>query len=143
LLRDSFTEMGKKSRLKRQRRQDDRASLHDDPELKAALKDQIRSFREKFGRNPGPDDPLFFDPDSDTPQPLTSEDIDEISRKFARVMADVGVDPALIYAAQKTGRFTPPSEAAYDRWSPEEKAEWQAAIDEYHAIAMRSGKRPQ
>jgi hypothetical protein len=38
-------------------------------ELADALRDQRERFREKFGRDPEPDDPLFFDPDADEPLP--------------------------------------------------------------------------
>jgi hypothetical protein len=36
-------------------------------ELHAALDDQLKLFKEKFGREPGPNDPVFFDPNADTP----------------------------------------------------------------------------
>ena len=41
-----------------------------DPELTRAMKNQLRAFKKKFGREPGPNDPVFFDPDADTPQPI-------------------------------------------------------------------------
>jgi hypothetical protein len=140
--RDSFTVMGKKSTLKRERRNGDR-TIEIGPELKAALEDQLRSFREKFGREPGPGDPLFFDPDSATPQPISSKQMDEISQQISQVMGDVGIDPAHIYATQKTGRIAPPSESVYDAMSAEEKAEWHAAIDEYETIAANASKHRQ
>jgi len=40
-------------------------------ELDEAIIRQVESFKEKFGREPGPDDPLFFDPDCDVPIPLS------------------------------------------------------------------------
>jgi len=113
-----------------------------DPEVRAALANQIQSFREKFARDPGPNDSLLFDPDSDTPQPMTSEQMDELSRVLNEAMGAAGVDPALIYAAQKTGRITTPSESAYDAFSPADKAEWDAAIQEYEALEKHSSKRP-
>ena len=134
--------MGKKSRLKRERRKDDLAAELG-PELKLELEAQIRSFREKFGRDPGPDDPLLFDSESDTPQPISSKEMDDISQRINRALGEAGVDPALIYAAQRTGRIVPPSEPAYDAMSPEEKAEWHAAIDEYETIAATSSKQRQ
>jgi hypothetical protein len=134
--------MGKKSRLKRERQKGDR-TIEIGPELKAALHNQLRGFREKFGREPGEDDPVFFDPDADTPQPISSKQMDEISQKINQVMGEVGIDPALIYATQKTGRIAPPSEWVYYAMSPEEKAEWHAAIDEYETIAANVGKRRQ
>jgi hypothetical protein len=38
-----------------------------------ALEEQRKLFRAKFGREPGPDDPVFFNPDADVPEPLTAE----------------------------------------------------------------------
>jgi hypothetical protein len=29
------------------------------------MQQQLQAFREKFGREPGPEDPIFFDPDAD------------------------------------------------------------------------------
>ena len=39
---------------------------------------------EKFGREPGPDDAVFFDPDADTPQPL---DLERYEKDLADAMA--------------------------------------------------------
>lgn len=36
---------------------------------------QKEHFREKFGRDPGPEDPVFFDPDADEPRPLSEKQI--------------------------------------------------------------------
>jgi len=44
-----------------------------DPELARAMKNQLSAFKKKFGREPGPNDPVFFDPDADTPQPIPIE----------------------------------------------------------------------
>ena len=40
------------------------------PELAQMLQENRDRFIEKFGRKPGPKDPLFFDPDSDSPEPV-------------------------------------------------------------------------
>ncbi|MGH8572835.1 MAG: hypothetical protein ACREX8_09695, partial [Gammaproteobacteria bacterium] len=40
---------------------------------KWALEEQRKRFIAKFGREPGPNDPVFFNPDADAPEPLTSE----------------------------------------------------------------------
>jgi hypothetical protein len=37
----------------------------------AAMEAQLRRFEEKFGRPPGPEDPVFFDPDAEEPQPFS------------------------------------------------------------------------
>jgi hypothetical protein len=39
---------------------------------------QKKLFREQFGREPGPDDPLFFEPGVAVPQFLSDESTDEI-----------------------------------------------------------------
>jgi hypothetical protein len=33
-------------------------------EAQRAIQEQLRKFREKFGRDAGPEDPIFFDPDA-------------------------------------------------------------------------------
>jgi HEPN domain-containing protein len=38
-----------------------------------------QDFREKFGRDPGPDDPVFFDPDANEPRPMSDKQIAQIS----------------------------------------------------------------
>lgn len=52
------------------------------------------------GREPGPDDPCAFDPDSDDPQP-------EAEAKIKSVMGDIaeraGLVPDLTFAIRKTG----------------------------------------
>lgn len=69
-------------------------------EMMDALRAQLDRFREKFGREPNDDDPLFFDPDCDEPTPLTEE---KIEAEMVSAMQMIGVDPALIYAYQQTG----------------------------------------
>ena len=48
------------------------------------LERQCEAFRKKFGREPGPDDPLFFDPRADHPRPIELSSID-----FERIMLEV------------------------------------------------------
>jgi len=38
------------------------------PELARMIQEQLAAFKERFGREAGPEDPVFFDPDADTPQ---------------------------------------------------------------------------
>jgi hypothetical protein len=40
------------------------------PWVHEALLEQRKAFVEKFGREPGPGDPVFFDPDKDVPTPI-------------------------------------------------------------------------
>ena len=46
-------------------------------EAQRAIQEQLRKFREKFGRDAGPEDPIFFDPDAETPQPISKAGLDE------------------------------------------------------------------
>jgi len=43
------------------------------PQVQAALITQREKFKTKFGREPGPNDPVFFDPESDVPTPISEE----------------------------------------------------------------------
>ncbi len=71
------------------------------------MQGQFQRFREKFGRDPGPDDPVFFDPDADTPQELAEK----------------------VYAYRKTGLIV--TEQNWGLLSKEQQQEWEAAIAEY------------
>ena len=53
------------------------------PEMAEALSLQREAFIAKFGREPGPDDPLLFDPDADTPQPV---DMDLYEKELAEAI---------------------------------------------------------
>ncbi len=57
----------------RDRPSDDPRSIELQPEAREALQEQLERFREKFGREPGPKDPVFFNPDADQPEPMTAE----------------------------------------------------------------------
>jgi putative PIN family toxin of toxin-antitoxin system len=49
------------------------------PEMRAIFEAQSAAFREKFGREMGPDDPVFFDPNADEPRPYPQENMDRIT----------------------------------------------------------------
>ena len=54
---------------------------------------QKKLFREQFGREPGPDDPLFFEPGVAVPQFLSDESTDEIWKSLLQAAGDSGIDP--------------------------------------------------
>jgi hypothetical protein len=97
-------------------------------ESMAIVERQLQAFRQKFGREPGPGDPLFFDPDSDTPQPFSLERSLEES---TRAMVAAGIRPEIIYAHRKTGLIV--TEENRDKLAEGALAEWEAALDEYFA----------
>jgi hypothetical protein len=94
-------------------------------EVYQALLDQRQRFIDKFGREPGPNDPVFFDPDADTPQQITEE---KLGRMMNEALSAAGIDPALVYAYNKTGLLV--SEDNLHLLSDEDLAEWQQAVDE-------------
>lgn len=50
-------------------------------------------FREKFGRDPGPNEPLFFDPSSD--HPVEAADV-ELRCQVVETARSAGVDPDMV-----------------------------------------------
>jgi hypothetical protein len=91
---------------------------------------QKRLFREQFGRDPGLEDPLFFDPGDATPQFLSDESADEVWSSLLQAAGDSRVDPALVYAMNKTGRIV--TETNLQFLTDAELQEWNDAVQEYH-----------
>ena len=98
-------------------------------EMKKILRDQKRSFIKKFGREPGPGDPVFFDPDASRPVSLTPNQLQDATLK---AMLAAGTPAHIVYAYQKTGFIV--NETGYKNMLPEDRAEYDAAIDEYFAM---------
>ncbi len=71
--------------------------------LQEALQANLRAFREKFGREPRPEDPVVFDPDADEPTPLSPDRWQAELETLRQAVADAGVDPAYISAWQEVG----------------------------------------
>lgn len=105
------------------------------PKLVAALKEQDRAFVSAFGRDPGPHDPIFFDPASDTPQMYSEVGQREITELMCAAMSKAGIDPSFIYAFRKTGRIL--TEENITLLEPSELDEWNDAIDEYRIKQIR------
>ena len=98
-----------------------------DPESMDMMNQQLQAFREKFGREAGPNDPVFFDPDADTPQPFP---LGKYLEESTKAMVAAGIRPEIIYAHRKTGGLIV-TEENQGKLSAEDIAEWEAAIDEY------------
>ena len=65
-------------------------------ELHEAMMQQQKSFVEKFGREAGPDDPIFFDPDSDVPIPLSES---KLRKELSEAARKAGLDVDRILSA--------------------------------------------
>jgi hypothetical protein len=68
------------------------------PRVHALLLEQRKAFIEKFGREPGPGDPVLFDPDKDAP---TAIDADRLDADLEKALRDSGIDPAKADAIRK------------------------------------------
>lgn len=97
-----------------------------DEEGAALFEYQRRRFEEKFGRPMEPDDPVFFDPDADEPQPLSMLDVESDT---VAMLEMAGVSPAWIYAHQHTDGLLPRPEGTFV--SERDEAEWNEAVDRY------------
>lgn len=58
------------------------------PQVFGALRRQAELFRAKFGREMGPEDPVFFDPDADEPVPVDEGKMMAEIRQEAERMPD-------------------------------------------------------
>jgi hypothetical protein len=92
-------------------------------------REQTAAFRRKFGREMGPDDPFFFDPDADTPQFRAPDEAWYAIDQIALIMGQAGVDGATVYAFKKTRGLFPTADRPL---TGEEKKQWTRAINEYH-----------
>ena len=93
------------------------------PEMNDMLEEQKKLFIEKFGREPNPDDPIFFDPDAATPQPFSEE---KISGIFVDAMRKAGIDERYINAYKKTGLIV--TEDNMGLLTPDELAEFEEVL---------------
>ena len=95
------------------------------------LQRQREKFIARYGREPGPDDPIFVDVPSD----------DEYDEMVTKAMEQAGVAPAVIYAFRKTRRIITEENAKFVPASALEA--WQHAIDEYDALMENQETEPQ
>ncbi len=79
--------------------EDEQGGIYKSVPLSPEVADILRAQRQKFidthGREPGPEDPVFFD----MPHP------EHLEHRMVEDMKAAGIDPALIYAFEKTGRL--------------------------------------
>ena len=90
---------------------------------------QTQRFVEKFGREPGPNDPIFFDPSKPTPTAFDEKEFDDL---IIETMKNAGVPGQFIYAYQKTGRLV--GVGSENKLSDLDLAEWTDAVEEYFEL---------
>lgn len=103
--------MAKKKHLDRELREGELAqrrrarlaeALERDTELQQDLARQLDAFRKKFGREPAPDDPLFFDPEKNEPTPISDNEQVGIVADLIQAMVRIG-RPEFGYAYARSG----------------------------------------
>jgi hypothetical protein len=100
-------------------------------EMVDLLEEQRQKFIEKYGREPGPDDRLF--PDMPHPERLEAMMVED--------MKAAGLDPAFIYAFEKTGLLV--TQQNQHLIPEKDLAEWDAAIKEYERKHRKKQKPPE
>jgi hypothetical protein len=90
------------------------------PEVASILEEQRQKFVAKYGREPGPKDPVFFD----LPHP------EHLEAMMVADMKAAGMDPAFIHAFEKTGGLLV-TEQNRHLIADKDLEAWDAAVREY------------
>ena len=93
-------------------------------ELAEVIKQQHQKFVEEFGREPGPEDNLFFN--------MPHQEV--VEHVMVEAMKQAGLDPAIIHAFEKTGLMV--TEANEHLISDVDLKKWDEAITEYEMKQM-------
>ena len=127
-----------KSRGRKNRRKTQRVTkVAINERTRGILEAQQQRFREKFGRDAGPNDPVFFDPDAAEPVPMSAV---KVEAETIEAMRKAGTPPQIVYAYKRT-RGLLLTEDMREHWPPDRVKEWDDALDEYYAIEEAS-KQP-
>ncbi len=89
-------------------------------------------FEEKFGRAPGPGDPVSFTVEADVAGPIDQERFDAA---IVAAMEAAGVGAGLIHAYRRTGMLV--TEHNVKSCSRSDLRRWQAALEEYEEPTLR------
>ncbi len=93
-------------------------------EVAEVIKQQHQKFVEEFGREPGPEDNLFFN--------MPHQEV--VEHVMVEAMKQAGFDPAIIYAFEKTGLMV--TEANEHLISDVDLEKWNEAVTEYEMKQM-------
>lgn len=115
-------------------RQDDGTAVYQwpvgsplDQYLREMMQHQAERFRAKFGREPGPEDPIFFDPDADEPRPFDPDTAPgEMIEELRQAGREAGIDPAFIEAWCELGYVV--TEDTRHLFSVGDIAAWEEAV---------------
>ncbi len=96
------------------------------PNAVELIEEQRQAFIAKFGREPGPGDPVIFDPDQDTPQRLPES---KLTAGMVVTMIRAKIPEHLIYAYIRTGLML--TAAQLKKASTKDRTDWEQAMREY------------
>ena len=102
----------------------------DDPELSRVLDKAMAEFRDKHGRDLAPDELIFQD----------LGHFEYIEAQMVDIIKRAGIEPAIIYAFEKTGRIV--TEQNKNKIPDVELREWCEAVEEYHR-RVEQGNEPE
>ena len=102
------------------------------PDANEMMKAQLEAFRKKFGRDPGPGDPVLFDPDAPGPDPVPHDESKMIAETVI-TMIRAEIPQRFIYTFLRTDGLIA-DERGYRRLSPEDRRLWDLAMREYDEI---------
>lgn len=103
------------------------------PQMMEVLEQQRELFRQKFGRDPRPEEPVFFNPEADQPEFLSMSVIESATVEFLKAMK---VDPAFVHAYILTGLLV--TEDNVHLFTQDEIEDWTDAVIEYRQIHAQS-----
>ena len=90
-------------------------------------------FEQKFGRAPGPGDPVFFDAEADAAGPIDQVRFDAT---IIAAMEAAGVGAAIVHAYRRTGLLV--TEHNVTDCSRDDILRWQAALEDYEDSSLPS-----
>ena len=133
--------MSKKNPLKRKLRKGGPAeerqarlsvALERDATLREDLALQLDDFRKKFGRDPAPGDPIFFDPEKDEPTRMSEDVHCTLHAELIEGLVKMG-RPEFGYAFARSGYLV--GEDNQDLIPEEGLRDWHAAIREWSEMS--------
>ena len=97
-------------------------------EMRSGIEGIKSEFRDQFGRDMQPGDPLFWDPAGSEPAPMDEEALVEM---LAEAMEKTGFSADYVYAYRKCGVVV--TQENQELIDPDDLAAFFAAMDEYNA----------
>jgi hypothetical protein len=92
------------------------------PKMTEIVEMQRQKFIARFGREPAPDDEIFFD----------MPPLEQLEHETVEAMKKAGLDPAFIYAYEQTGLIV--SQDNMKMLTDMQLADWHTAVEEYRAM---------